>query len=593
MHRSLSIVLLAASAVAFGQSRGPVRVAVGPNVLVTRDGDVSHVESAVAANPRDPLNLVATAITFTLPQGGYANKTYATFDGGFSWYDARLPEAPDLGSIDPKVAFTPNGTALQVGLAQGMSVYRSEDGGRSWRAPARLGPGYDRVAIAVDHSTAPTAGRIYVTGNLDAGPRIHRSADDGRTFEAAVTLPGIAVTDVLVLSDGAVLVPLYTGPDLRLPESRGNPMAVYSTVLSTDGGATFGGLRPGFEQQRYSTDSAQRRRRAGSIVGDNSATFAADVRSARYRDRVYAAFPDMRWSGGKPRIAVVWSSDRGVSWSAPSMIDASAPASASQFLPAIAVNDSGVVGVMWLDTRASAADDAYDVYYSTSLDGGRTFLPAVRVSSETSRPAGPGNMRPGLGRLRYRGDTLVMDFLSGYSRWRDVGDYIGLTADAKGVFHPVWPDSRNGTFQLQTARIELRSNAPSAATTTVTRPVGIVLDPSRFDAEKRELAVPVRIRNTTADTLYPPIVATLTSVGDTMLVRSGYMRAEDVVTILNATNGKRGAGASFDFSGALGTLGLLAPGAVSGAVDFRLRVATPAASGLRWRMLVSAGARRQ
>jgi hypothetical protein len=128
---------------------------------------------------------------------------------------------------------------------------------------------------------------------------------------------------------------------------------------------------------------------------------------------------------------------------------------------------------------------------------------------------------------------------------------------------------------------------------TVTRPVGIVLDPNQFDAEKRELVVPVRIRNTTADTLFPPIVATLTSVGDTMLVRSGYMSSEDVVTILNATNAKPGAGASFDFSDALGTLGYLAPGAVSGAVDFRLRVATPAASGLRWRMVVSAGARRE
>jgi hypothetical protein len=586
--------LLAASAVAFRQSHGQVRIAVGPNVLVTRDGDVSHVESAVAANPTDPLNLVATAITFTLPQGGYVNRTYATFDGGFSWYGARLPEEPDLGSIDPKVAFTPSGTALHVGLVQGMSVYRSEDGGRSWLAPARLGRGYDRVAIAVDHSAGPTAGQIYVTGNLDAGPRIHRSADDGRTFDAAVTLPGIVVTDVLVLSDGTVLVPLYTGPDLRVPENRGKPMAAYATVLSRDGGATFSALRPGFEQQRYGTDSTLRRRRGESIVGDNTATFAADVRSTRYRDRVYAAFPDMRWAGGTPRIAVVWSFDRGASWSVPTMVDAAAPASASQFLPAIAVNDSGVVGVMWLDTRASAADDAYDVFYSTSLDGGKTFLPAVRVSSETSRPAGPGNLRPGLGRLRYSGDTLIMDFLSGYSRWRDVGDYIGLTADAKGVFHPVWPDSRNGTFQLQTARIELLRGAPSsaAAMDTTTRPVGVVLDPTRFDAWMRELVVPVRIRNTTADTLFPPVVATLTSVGDTMLVRSGYMRSEDVVTILNATNAEPGAGAAFDFSGALGTLGLLAPGAVSGAVDFRLRVATPAASGLRWRMVVSARVRR-
>ena len=81
-----------------------------------------------------------------------------------------------------------------------------------------------------------------------------------------------------------------TRPDLR-PSARGNPMAAYATVLSTDGGATFSALRPGFEQQRYSTDSTLRRRRAGSIVGDNTATFAADVRSVRYRDRLYAAFP--------------------------------------------------------------------------------------------------------------------------------------------------------------------------------------------------------------------------------------------------------------------------------------------------------------
>ena len=120
--RPLPFALLAATTVAFGELPGQVRIAVGPNVLVSRDGDVSHVESAVAANPGDPLNLVATAITFTLPQGAYVNKTYATFDGGFSWYDARLPEEPDLGSIDPKIAFTPKGTALQVGLVQGMNL---------------------------------------------------------------------------------------------------------------------------------------------------------------------------------------------------------------------------------------------------------------------------------------------------------------------------------------------------------------------------------------------------------------------------------------------------------------------------------------
>jgi len=109
--------------------------------------------------------------------------------------------------------------------------------------------------------------------------------------------------------------------------------------------------------------------------------------------------------------------------------------------------------------------------------------------------------------------------------------------------------------------------------------VGIVLDPTRFDAEKRELVVPVRIRNTTADTLSSP------NCGYPNERCRHHARAQRV----HALGGRRhdperhhaepGAGASFDFSDALGTLGLLAPGAVSGAVDFRLRVATPAASG--------------
>ena len=121
----------------------------------------------------------------------------------------------------------------------------------------------------------------------------------------------------------------------------------------------------------------------------------------------------------------------------------------------------------------------------------------------------------------------------------------------------------------------------------VPRPV-----PSEFDSTTRVLTLPVRIRNTSMDALFTPMVASLTSIGEASLVRSGYLTQEDVVTIVNAANGKAGVGATFDFSNALGTLGYLSPGAVSGPVDFKVRVATPAASGLRWQMVVSARIRR-
>lgn len=576
----------------FATELGAQRIAVSPNVLVSRDGDVAHAESAVAANPRDSRNLLATAITFTRPDGGYEYKSYASMDGGFTWQDAHFADHFSYNSFDPKVAFGATGTAMHVGLVSGqeMSVYRSEDGGRSWSPPIRLGRGFDRVAIAVDRSTGASAGRVYVTANADAGPRIFRSSDDARTFAGPVAIPGIAVTDVLVLSNGTVIVPLYVGPDLRLPSSRGQPRATYATVASTDGGVTFSAARPAFEQYRGIPESLMMRRRSGSIVGDNTATFAADVHSSPYRDRIYSAMPDLRW--GKPRIALVSSSDRGATWTAPRLVDVRAPAGASQFLPAVAVNSDGVVGILWLDTRSSPRDDEYDVYFTASLDGGETFLPAVRVSSASSRPNGAGNLRPAMHPLRQRGDTLVMDFLTAFSRWRDAGDYIGLTASASGAFHAVWPDARTGTFQLQTSRLQLRPagdrESPVAAPArVVSRQVGIVLDPSRYDAERGEITLPVRLRNTSSDTLFPPIVATLTSVADTTLVRSGYLRENDLITILNATNGKPGAGATFDFSSALGNLGYLEPGAVTAPVEIRLRLASPMASALRFRALVT------
>ena len=39
-----------------------VKIAVGPNYLVSHDGDVPHCEMMVAANPLDPRNLVASSI---------------------------------------------------------------------------------------------------------------------------------------------------------------------------------------------------------------------------------------------------------------------------------------------------------------------------------------------------------------------------------------------------------------------------------------------------------------------------------------------------------------------------------------------------
>ena len=93
------------------EAPGP-RVVVGPNMLVSRDGDFPHVELIVAANPKNVKNLLGGAITYTRPRGGTACRTYATTDGGTTWWPSEFSEQVEWGGADPYVAFTPQGTGI-------------------------------------------------------------------------------------------------------------------------------------------------------------------------------------------------------------------------------------------------------------------------------------------------------------------------------------------------------------------------------------------------------------------------------------------------------------------------------------------------
>ena len=116
----LPIVSVAAAAALGAAESGAPLTRVGPNVLVSREGDVPHVETIVAANPRDAKNLVGASIAFTKGDGGGRNEVYATKDGGATWVASAFPEesGPGFGG-DPQIAFGPTGTAYFVGLSIG------------------------------------------------------------------------------------------------------------------------------------------------------------------------------------------------------------------------------------------------------------------------------------------------------------------------------------------------------------------------------------------------------------------------------------------------------------------------------------------
>jgi hypothetical protein len=218
--------------------------------------------------------------------------------------------------------------------------------------------------------------------------------------------------------------------------------------------------------------------------------------------------------------------------------------------------------------------NAYRVRFTASTDHGETFFPSRIVSSEVSQTLGRGNtaLEPA-SFVDHRGIQRVA-FVSAVDRFFTGGDFGGLAADRDGVFHPFWADSRTGTFQSWTTRVHIARDAstPCVAQTPpadISKRVVLVADPSLREPAANEVAIPFRIRNDSDAPISGPITIEVLGFGDGP---NGDMHRESAPAILNAPNGKPGAGAVFDYSDALSDLCVLPPGASTRAVTWRFRV---------------------
>jgi hypothetical protein len=187
---------------------------------------------------------------------------------------------------------------------------------------------------------------------------------------------------------------------------------------SVDGGETFGAERTiadfSFGGARYT----------------NIPSLAVD---AAHGDRLYAAWLELD-AAGNAGVMFSLSADKGSTWSGPVLLSeqrearrgADAPGPAyDAFLPTVAVNAAGVVGIAWYDTRATPGDrPGWEYRLRASIDGGRTWPPSARVSERRTT-----------------------------TRKRGAGHTGGLAAAADGAFHLLWVDDRTGLQQVWTARV--------------------------------------------------------------------------------------------------------------------------------------------
>ncbi|MFO0910364.1 MAG: FG-GAP-like repeat-containing protein [Isosphaeraceae bacterium] len=102
---------------------------------------------------------------------------------------------------------------------------------------------------------------------------------------------------------------------------------------------------------------------------------------------------------------------------------------AGQALPAISVDASGHLTVIWYDTRRDPLGVGTDVFGTVSSNGGKTFSPNFRITDTTFNP-NDGAFTSATGATTYY-----------------FGDKIGVVA-SNGVAYAVWTDTRHGGQQV-------------------------------------------------------------------------------------------------------------------------------------------------
>ena len=416
-------------------SAATAKIEVGANILVSAaHSEAGHYETHAAAHPTDPKKLIATAIIYP-KDSRRGTLVYASTDGGRSWKPS-LEGKTLIDTGDPAVAYGPDGAAYFTALtAKGHPLERvpakpahAWDGRKTifWRLPAGATEWEkpvtmrfaDREYIVVDATRGKNHGRIYVTGDPrpKAGFVVFASTDGGRTFSdpgAESDMKGNSIGNAVVASDGT-LIGIYADTEH------------VRSVVSTDGGST---LQPSVVIDKFVRAGGRKDATKNNV--NHFLHLAIDGSKGAYKDRLYVTWPDRR--NGRSQVWFASSTDKGATWS-PSRVVTDNPATDlnDQFMPTVAVNKDGVLGLLWYDRRDNPDNLSYYARFAASLDGGATWLPSVRVSAE------PYVSGPVAKRSAFAGNG---------------GDTAGLATAADGAFHPVWVDDRTGVPQVYTARV--------------------------------------------------------------------------------------------------------------------------------------------
>jgi len=384
------------------------------NTIIDPDAGLEYVQNEISMDVVPSTGTLIAAYNDNPYPSGPGIGVSTSTDNGVTWSDQQLNYPISsisgtnlLDAFDPTVACDDLGNTFVahistdnnwgVGPVNGLFVHKTADDGLNWSSPVVIDeegaptgspdPNYrfnDRCQIRVDKNTSsPYYNNIYVTWikdrgwnmpNPDSDIYVSISTDNGAVFSTANQ-----INNPLNSMGNMPVQAVASNGDLYVLWMEYNVITGGTGVMlldkSTDGGVTWGNdivvdtiLLPPLQLN-------------GGI--EARAKGAAVIRTSPSNSNqlyiVYAADPD-NLGADEADIFFISSSDGGATWSSPPLRVNDDVSTNDQVLPWMEVKTSGVIDIVWYDRRNDPLDLAWDVYSTTSVNGGSSFATNTQLN---------------------------------------------------------------------------------------------------------------------------------------------------------------------------------------------------------------------
>ncbi len=441
--------------------------AVSPNIRVHPNNTNYQSEIYICRNPINQLIMFGASNSYTVGQSSsflYSTGYYITTNGGVNWYGN---DTLNSSYGDPGPFIDKNGNMVMTYLANpaGMGSSTSTNNGLSWNSQVMINSSSadKNLANADDNASSPYYGRGYVVWSFWTGtPYIVCSytTNSGGSWNGPYSL--VAPTsgsyqqgcDVVTYGPAGTVYVTWA-----CPTSGGSYTETYFGFgKSSNGGVNWSAVDHAFPGNGIRGNLTNK----NNLRVNSFPRIDVDKSGGPREGWIYitTSQKNLAPAGSDADIICRSSSDGGTTWSAAVKVNQDPLNNGkTQWFPAVKVDGSGGVNIVYYDDRNCLADSA-EIYMSRSVDGGLTWSDML-ISDARQK--------------------IVPISESGIASYYG-GDYIGITV-ANNKIWPMWMDRRTGLWQAFTASIDLgpsisHTSLGNTEQTTGTRAVNCVITPA-------------------------------------------------------------------------------------------------------------------